>query len=330
MALALIGLAFAADCPDPSGPLRSAKDDAMGLFLADAQRSIQQAVDALGCAEPADPEVLGRLWQIQAIVWRLGNDPREAEAWAAARRTPTPFDPDFGPDAQAAFEAAGDAAPVKLVVRGAGPDESTWLDGASWAGEPVPAGLHLLQVGPGPARVSRVVRVVEDGAVSVPEAPVVDRITEATPLGPEEPPPVDRGPPPPDEVLARLPPDLRDAYTWPLHLQGPRLADASDTIVRGRHLTHLANAAPGGDVLVRERRKAATTMVGSGVLAATAGYVTYLLAWDALVGKNSPYSSGAAITAAGFGVVFATSGTRAWATRRTHTRALRAAVAEAL
>lgn len=156
-ALALVAWVCPSDalaCPDPEPALRSVRDDAEDLHLADAQRDIQMVVDALGCMDaPITARLHRDLFLAQAVIWFNGGRPDEQvqRALGAARLRDDSFDPEsYGDDLHGLWASVQHkpAIHVPLTLENLTRSDAVWLDGETVAPPLwVPPGLHVLQVG---------------------------------------------------------------------------------------------------------------------------------------------------------------------------------------
>jgi hypothetical protein len=157
--------------------------------LPEAERALGSAEKALGCAaHPSDPQSLGRFWLVEGALLAATGDPEASVSFAAARRVaPELWLPDLGETARRLWDgAAPEGATGKLALD----LELFWreatVDGEPWDGEPVPAGLHALQLQEADGRPCY-------GAMIYVGAGTVTNVT--TGLPPEAPPPEAPRPP---------------------------------------------------------------------------------------------------------------------------------------
>ena len=325
--------AWAEPCADPAAQLQSAERDAVSFFLNDAQLQVAATLDALGCSAPADPALLARLWQTQALIWMFQEaDAKAARGWYAARRThPETWNPDFGDEARAAYEAstpdAGIDAPLRL--RGVGEDDWVSLDGVASRPERIAPGLHILQVGTGDTARYAVVLDVgaggEEVVVAVPGVVTPDLIgatiaapspvptPEPTPLLPPEPtplPPAEPAPlpapeplpepePNPEPTASELPEVAQD-FTAPLQrLGGKDYLDGAGQQMRWReHVLPLAGHDRDGERARARFSSNAAAQLTALTLVGAGAYSTYVWTWDTTTGHNlgaSPALMGSSI-----------------------------------
>lgn len=278
MVLWTLSLAWA-DCPDPQVALGRAEDDIIAFYLNDAQGSLSDAVASLGCGEPVTPALAGRYWLAQAIIYHFQDDPLAKVAFQAARRTDAAIFLDaWGPDALAAYEAAGvpSGDPVVLSLRHRGSTDVVLLDGVEVAGElTVVPGMHLLQV-----RGAQGMRFAT-AFTAESKVPLTIDVGEAT--------------------EAMVDPDGPTASRRPPIVFGPPHLDPAGNVVQWSTIRPLALRQPAG---ARASRRLGVGSIGlhAGAAALVAGgsYFSYLWIWDATEGKNTePGVSGTLATVGG-------------------------------
>ncbi|MFT5459416.1 MAG: hypothetical protein ACI9K2_005927 [Myxococcota bacterium] len=289
-----LGAIAAEPCEDPERWVARAEGDIASFFLADAEREIQQATDALGCSAPATPALAARLLLATAMVGFLRNEEGAAPGFAAARTIdPAVWSGDYGDKARAAYEAAQPLQGFgRLSIRGLGDGESVYIDGAP-LGAPYELGdgPHLVQVGDDRvARFARVLVVAAGDSTQV-VVPIAPAVAEAPPPVAEppvaEPPAVE----PPDAVIVAEPfgPPSEGPFVPPFTRTGGRWTDAQATALRwNRDLVPLAAQDPDGE---RARRRLATNAPAQAtaiVVGAASGYAAYLMGWEWSVGKVGP------------------------------------------
>lgn len=139
-----------AACPDLEEAVAAAEEAAAEVRLADAGEALERAEAAMGCTW-AGPVVLARFWNAEGVRATFEGDSEAARSsFAAARRVaPEVFDAAYGSKLRAAWEGAQVAEPsATLLLEPAPVRSNALLDGLPLTSEPIPAGLHLVQVGP--------------------------------------------------------------------------------------------------------------------------------------------------------------------------------------
>jgi hypothetical protein len=294
--IALLGLvtiaqAEPAACPDPEPLLRSAENDALNYFLADAKGGLVGVVDAWGCGPRAESGDMGLYFRVRGLLAYLDNDAALARrAFFAAKAHGAAFSADYGTEAQALWDtaAAPDAAPTELVLKGRLEGEWLAIDGVEGS-SPVDAGYHVLQVGTGQTAGSARVIDAEGGEQTV----VFPRVrTAPVAVAPAEP-------------VAVVPVAGGDGETQGVEevqradgagsaLQAPFLresgalyVDGAGTSVHWRDdlLPLAARDAEG----LRARGRYRSNAVAQGValtVTPAAEYGAYLFGWDATTGNN--------------------------------------------
>lgn len=187
--LALIAMAHAspaddaAECPDPDSAIRSAEDDALSLYLAGAQESLDSAVEGFACGRPVSSKAHRRFWQTQAIVWHYQEDARARDAFATSKIREQVWNTDFGesgPEFDLWTSSEVDAGLALLEFRGLRPDDRVFVDGlAQTAPFYVDIGYHILQVGPAgeDMRFARALRVERTETIVLPPTEEKPRAT---------------------------------------------------------------------------------------------------------------------------------------------------------
>jgi len=198
-----------AGCDLPSVHVAAAERAVLAVERATATAELEQALAAMGCNPPVEPETLARYWLASAVLAQIeGAEARSKEAFVAAWRVaPAVWLPNYG----APMEQLRDGAVRELSKRSMGrlnlsqpPQHSeVWVDGRQVAPPlDLEAGLHLIQLVPAggvpyfqrafvlPAgeELSMTVDAVEP-AVPPPPPPVVDAATSVAKAAPEAPPP---------------------------------------------------------------------------------------------------------------------------------------------
>lgn len=154
--LAAAPAALAQDCPDRDARLDLADAAERALVeadLAEADRLLREIEATFSCGSLVEPELLGRMWLVEAAYLTLqGDDAAAQDSWRAADRVaPGRWVEDFGPRLRTSFEQAI-AAPEARGTLALDPPLFRWIgavDGrvVEFPAE-VEAGLHLVQVGP--------------------------------------------------------------------------------------------------------------------------------------------------------------------------------------
>ena len=263
-----------AECADVEAAISSAEQDLVSFYLSDAQHSLEEAIEGIGCGSaPVAPVQLSRYWQAQAMVWAFQDesDPRIDEAWAASKLgDPTHFNEDYGDKARQAWEAAKPEVEhfSELSLRGAEEGAKVWVDGQLIDGLQVPLGFHILQVGTESPSFARALHIQgESLTVALPAA-------ESTSEPPKET-KVIEGPPPPPKVEHP-----------PLRFVGNQVYDREDKRVRFREIRSVLRSYPEGKLLLNGRRNNLIAQGAALSVAAGTGYATYLFVWDLTDGHN--------------------------------------------
>ena len=199
----LIAAAWGAPCADPAALVADAEQAVLEARWDDAWDLVDAVEDAFGCSPAASPELLARMWQAEGVLHASTGEANAADdAFAAASRVdPDQWNPDYGPAMKALFDATAGRSPVPVVVELRPPLERFvgLVDGVvTTAPFSVPAGLHLIQVGPQdePMRFAKVV-FLPPGEHSVIDHGVdetVPAVGAVVAIGPVV------GPPPPDAL----------------------------------------------------------------------------------------------------------------------------------
>lgn len=175
--LALISLANAT-CESVGDALDDAQGEVLDFELDLARERLAEAEVRLGCdwANAAD---LGRYWLIEGVAAYLDEDATVgAESFQAAARVGASWNADFGEKLASSFAAAQGAHPATGELSVTPATARVFVDGTPWKGAPLPAGLHLVQVGAakGPPVLTRMVRIdaatTVELAADLPETPV--------------------------------------------------------------------------------------------------------------------------------------------------------------
>jgi hypothetical protein len=143
-----LSLAWAAPC-DVDQDVMTAYGALVKGELSEAERALGGAEAALGCAaHPSEPQSLGRFWLVEGALLTAQGDPEASMSFAAARRVaPELWLPDLSVPARRLWEgAAPESGTGQIALDLELRERKASLDGRPWAGEPVPAGLHALQL----------------------------------------------------------------------------------------------------------------------------------------------------------------------------------------
>jgi hypothetical protein len=194
LALLLTSALAAAACPDPDELVTQATDAVLEARLDDAEASLTEAQQALGCGAVTSAELLGRFWLAEGamLVFRGQDEDALASLAASARIAPNGWDARFGTRVGALFDQPAAAGAHGGIVVTPPPGESLRIDGeAATSPASVAPGLHLVQVLSTEHSVgfARVVKVPSDAEVSVasgieahqPTEAVVDRVDVVEP-----------------------------------------------------------------------------------------------------------------------------------------------------
>lgn len=156
--LTLLAAAEAADeCPDRLDRLdlvEAAERALVEADLAAADARLRELEAAVGCGPLAEPELLGRMWLVEGAWLTLQGDAEAAaDSWrAAARVAPGRWVVEYGAKLRKAYEDANAAPPRGDTLITLDPPLFRWIgavDGEVVAfPATVPAGLHIVQVGP--------------------------------------------------------------------------------------------------------------------------------------------------------------------------------------
>ena len=194
----LIAAAFATDCADPVALVDDTEQAILEARWDDAWDLLDSTEVALGCSDAPSPRTLARLWIAEGVLHASTGDNASADDAfsAAARMDADAWNPDFGPAMKARFDATRGRQPVpgRIELR---PELERFVGLIDGQVESfpvsVPAGLHLVQVGPeGEAmRFAKLLflppgenAVIDHGVdETLPESPVI-----ATPTVPGPPP----------------------------------------------------------------------------------------------------------------------------------------------
>jgi hypothetical protein len=149
----LIAQLALADCGSPSTLIADVEQAVFEARLSEAERLIQEAERAFGCSGLADPELLGRMWLAEGVMFSLRGQATDAEeSWlAASRAAPGFFVEDYGEQIQAKYRqaAALQRASGEIAVSPIPDGYETAIDGVfTVVPGQIPRGLHLIQVGP--------------------------------------------------------------------------------------------------------------------------------------------------------------------------------------
>lgn len=170
--LALLGTASA--CPSFDRLVVRATDALLVGDVPTASATLAEAEAAMGC-QPIGTDQLARFWMTEGVAMALAGAPDADQRFAAARRvSPGVWDPRFGRELTARFDAATETGRATLDLD-TGRDRAR-VDGRAVEAWPaaVSSGLHLVQVVEEEVRYARILALApgEDALVAtgLPEA----------------------------------------------------------------------------------------------------------------------------------------------------------------
>lgn len=169
-----------AQCGDPAALLTSAENDIVSFFLADAERTLDEAVEAFGCSTLAEPVELARLFQARGMVRVLRDEDGAPELAASRALAPELWNADYGEQSRALWSEAQLDGQGTLEVKGLPKGHGLAVDGQVVGDQrSFAVGPHLLQVLEGERPYYA--RTVSLG----PDAPVVVSIPASGAVGAE-------------------------------------------------------------------------------------------------------------------------------------------------
>lgn len=138
-------------CPDRDALLRRAEEDVSAQFLADAQQTLGEVVEAFACGGPVTSEQHRRYWQAQGVAWSYVGDPRADQALRVSGRRESSWNAELygaaSPEKEA-FDLGPMSGPTSEVVfRDLGVREVVFVDGEARLPPIELQGPHILQVG---------------------------------------------------------------------------------------------------------------------------------------------------------------------------------------
>jgi hypothetical protein len=189
----LISAAWAT-CPDPAAGVATAERAVVEARFDDAEAALAQAEAGFVCGDPADPDVLARMWMAEGawLVLQDRNDEAKESFAAAKRVSPDLWNADYGDRIRAVYDESRDSGEMgQLSLRPAPDAYAAYLDGDEAVfPRSAEAGLHLIQVGPRTkaAQFGKVVAlmpgdtlVVTTDLVEVAPAPTPVAVTQPVP-----------------------------------------------------------------------------------------------------------------------------------------------------
>lgn len=188
-ALSAFSTVARAECGDRASLLDELDQQVLEGRFEQAEITKQTVVAAFACGSLAEPTLVARLWLAEAVMLAARDDPGAPELFAAASRlSPTTWTEAYGPSLRKRWEEA-----ERLPVKPSGtvridPLVSEYiaaLDGTVLVfPAQVPAGPHLLQVGPRPTEMASALRFDLPPGIDLVLDPKVTRPVEPPAVAP--------------------------------------------------------------------------------------------------------------------------------------------------